>query len=339
MSWRQKGTLGLEMVAWIHDMLRIEDQWVYDEADGFTWWGESFAQRVWSDLGVYHNGMSVYKLHAEADVVRGRGRSANLDVEFVRAAASCPLSAAVYDSKEDTYKLHTSAYVCEENLPWLRKLFSAAVGLQLAEANAIGRDLATRLNAARAVSEHPRTGMRTTGHPMVRSADGFFRPQGAQPCRWVDSPEWDDVYHVMDREASAIRTDKRSRAEASFPWESTGEGDLTLRIDTDVPNPRLGNGLSFLLTTPLTATEEQTARLALEMNRVESKEWGRSHFLGGWGMDEGRLAFRCFVPNTAFHSDLLPMLAMSMAVRACWVDEFFLAKKQGAQKPHGAQLI
>ena len=110
MSWRKKSDLGEEIVAEIHDVLRVQDQWLVEHTSGFTWWAAEFAQTVWCDMGLYHNAQSTYRVHAETDLLRGRGQPQRYETAIEQEMDACSFSAVVYDEKDDTFKLHTSIF-------------------------------------------------------------------------------------------------------------------------------------------------------------------------------------------------------------------------------------
>lgn len=324
MPWRDKTDLGLEVIAHAHDTLRIADQWRKDSDRGFTWWVSDFALRIWAEEGFYHNATATYRLHIETDLLRGRGKAEQFEVALEKEMDKTSMSAVIFDRAEDTYRLHSSVFLSNENDHWVRKLFSATAVLQLAEANTIVHELARALHATPAVSEHPISGMRRDVDPMLGALDSFFKPQGAQPSRWLGAEEWRDMERYMDRQATGFECDHHSLLKATFPWSINSSENSTLECTCHEPHPVLGNGLHLTLTLPLKLAAEPCAHLALELNQYERHEWKRSHMLGSWCVHGDFLAFRCFLPNTVYQHDLLPQLALAMALRAQWVDEYFV---------------
>lgn len=333
MGWRQKSDLGLELVAQAHELLRIDEHWLVDKGNGFTWWAGEFAQTVWTDAGLYFNGQSTYRLHAETDLLRGRGKEHLYETAIEREMDQCSLSSVIYDIDDDTFKLHCSAFVTTDNVHWLQKAFLAGVALQVAEATTIGHNLATAIGGVPATSAHPTAGIRTDAHPDLDLVQRFFKPLGAQRSRWTDAVEWQRMERTMEREAQEFFCDHRSHLRATFAWTCTPSSTIILEVNSEEPHPVLGNGLHFTLTVPLKIAEEHVARLALELNLYERREWKRCHMLGSWSCHDGQLAYRSFVPNTVYNPELLPELALSMAVRAQWTDEFFQEKKRQAMQP------
>jgi hypothetical protein len=343
MSWKERSDLGLTLVGDVHDALRIEDQWRTDEARGFQWWPSTFAQHIWADTGLYHNAQAVYRMHAETDLIKGRGHHEDFELALETAIDACTFSAIVYDAASDTFRLHSSVYASPENVGWLKKTFFAAAALQLAEAQDIAGMLSRgQTHAVQAVTEHPRSGLRSGPDPMIHSRDMFFKPHGTAPSKWVGAEEWLDMERFMEREALTFQSDHSTWMKAEFPWmgpgtSSTG-GDPTAVLDvtTMEPNPIIGNGLHFTLVLPLSLEPKRVAHLALELNEFERKEWKRSHMLGSWTCHDGKLAFRCFLPNTIYNKELLPQITNNMAVRASWADEWCLQHRASA--PEGLRV-
>jgi hypothetical protein len=61
---------GAAAVRWVYDAMRIDPGWSVWEDRAFTWWGYRQAQRVSSDAGFDDDGFVIYRLHAQADVLR-----------------------------------------------------------------------------------------------------------------------------------------------------------------------------------------------------------------------------------------------------------------------------
>jgi hypothetical protein len=320
------------MVGEVHDLLRLNDQWLVGDQLGFTWWADDFAQRVWSDVGVFHHATTVYRLHSETDLLRGRGRAHHFELELERQMDACTLSGVIYDRPSDTFKLHCSIFVSEENAGYLRKAFAGAVALQVAEAHRIGHDLARRLGAVPASSAHPTAGIRSTPDTILQRAPEFFRPAGALPSRWSGVTEWRDVELMLDREAMTFTCNHSTEFTAQFAFDPIPGSATTLTATCHEPHPVLGNGLHFTLVVPLPMPPDRAAHMALELNNHEREQWKRSHMLGSWCLHEERLAFRAFVPNALYNPDLLPHCAVNMALRAQWVNEFFYAMKMQASQ-------
>ncbi len=321
-SWQSKEDLGLELVAFVHENLKIDSHWAVDINRGFMWWAEDFCQKVWADTGMFQNAQSTFRLHAETELLRGRGRAQQFELSLATEMKDATLSAVCFDSDRDLYVLHSSAYASGDNLEWLQRLFLTSVALQVDQAHSIGHDLAKALHAIPAASGHPDHGLRNQPDPILGAIDRIFRPYGAHPCKWIGISEWKETEWAMERQSSAFESDHQTYLKAWFPWP-VGEGLIELLVSTQSPHPILGNGLDMVLRLPIPMSPERCAHTAMELNNIERHEWLRCHMMGSWGFDEGKLQFECFIPNTSFHEGILMNTALSMAIRANWVGEQF----------------
>jgi hypothetical protein len=328
MSWQHRADLGTELVAYVHDALRVQEQWRIDIGRGFTWWASDFAQSVWADPGVFHNTSSVFRLHAEIELLKGSGHAEQCEIFLSSFMANTTLSALVYDGERDTFKLHCSVYADNDNAEWLKRLFLGAVGLQLCEAHKKSKWLADTLDTAPATSAHPTSGMRNDPDQMVNAVDQFFRPMGQQPSKWQASDEWDEACDILKRFSTKCTGDDQSYLIAHMPWGGRSSNPLEqqtsiLEINGEKPHPDLGNGLHLSLTVPLQMDQKAAAHAALELNEIERREWRWYHDLGSWASQGGTLIFECFIPNTSYVPRALVELSQGMARRAQWVDEHF----------------
>lgn len=322
MSWQSRSDLGLTIVGQVHDALNISDHWRVDEPRGFTWWASDYAQRIWADPGLFHQTHTVYRVHCETELLKGKGHAAEYEQMIGHLMSSACLSAIVYEARHDLYKLQCSVFATDENVAWLTKLFMAAVGLQVADAPRRADAFSRIVKAAPAVSAHPIHGMRTEPDPMVHAIDRFFRPYGAHPSRWTGSAEWEECSEDLRRMADKRSTDNDSYFYAEFDWFGGGE-PITLEATTQRPHPELGNGLHLALRLPILFPEDQAAHKALELNARERSEWKWCQDLGSWCSDGEHVSFVCFVPNVSYHAGILPSLVHDIALRANWANEIF----------------
>ncbi len=323
MDWRGKSDFGLEIVAQIHDTLKVPDHWRSDFARGFKWWAEEFSQTVWADEGVFSNAQSFFRVHVETDFLLGRGKAQQFELALATEMGHATTSAICFDAGKDTYVLHSSGYFTHDNEDWLPKLFIGGAALQVDEAHVFGHDLAKKLHAVPAISEHPAHGLRSQPDPILGAMERFFKPYGRGASRWADNGEWQGVGWAMDRQADRFETDRSSFCKASFPWFLDGSTPIELVVTCVEPHPTLGSGLRMRLMVPLQLGPERCAHTAMELNNLERKEWLRCHMIGSWGFEDGKLEYEAFIPNTLYHEGIMEHLALSMAVRAAWVNEQF----------------
>ncbi len=322
MSWRSKEDLGLSLIAFVHDSLKIEDKYRLDHGRGFTWWGSDYSQSIYSDLGIFHNMSNYFRLHTEIELLHADGHHGTCELPLARLMSDATFSALTYDAQKDTYKLHCSVYACYDNEEWVKRVFLGAVGLQLSEAEHTAKHLAHDLNVSPASSAHPTAGMRNSSHPLVEADERFFKPWGTQPSKWIGGTEWEDARQAIRRVCVRCSTDDSSFLEGEFEWHHGFPNDVIKFIaTTDTPHPLLGNGLSLRLTVPANMPEGSRAHLALALNDMERQEWNWCHDVGSYccrGVDFG---FDCFIPNISYAPGALPEMAHDMATRARWLND------------------
>jgi hypothetical protein len=339
MSWRDRLDLGTSIVGHVYDAMKVTDHWSIDFKRGFTWWAEDFAQTVQSDIGMFHNAQAVFRVTAETDLLKGRGRAQAFEVALTSAMREASFSSVYYDSTRDVYKMHTSVYAHSDNEEWIDKLFMCACALQIDSAHKLGHELAKKLQATPASSAHPDHGIRSQPDPILGVTESYFKPLGEPLSQWIGKPEWREMEWAMERQSQSFTSDHQSCLRAEFPWSVPLPGGApvsVLEVTTDEPHPILGHGLMFRLKLPVRFEAHKMAHCALELNSLERTEWLRSHFLGSWCCDNGILEFECFVPNVCYHSAVLESLSLGMAIRAEWVDNKFQEWFRSAPRAQGA---
>lgn len=317
MSWRRKEDLGTQTVAYVHEQLRLSDDFSLDVGRGFTYWPSDHALTVNSDLPNFHNAYSIFRLHSEIEVAHAGGRHEELSLALADRMSRASLSALCYDAEKDVYKLHCSVFAHTDNKEWLSRVLLAAVGLQIGKSHVLSADLSRIFGLEPVHTQHPVKGARSSADPLVASIEQFFRPQGAVPSRWSGSEEWEDAYRVMRRMGENTTCDSVSGLRSEFHWLS--EQPMVLEISAVQPHPELGNGLSFVLRVPWGKDPMAIGKAAFDLNELERREWNWCHDLGSWSAQGSDLAFRCFVPNVCYVPGTLTDLSHDMALRARWV--------------------
>lgn len=322
MSWREKEDLGTQLVAHVHESLRLSNDYLLDNVQrGFSWWASDCNQRVWSDLGNFHNSTTLYRLHAEIDFLKGCGHAPEALVRLMSYIGEGSLSALVYDSQHDVYKLHCSIYSEYENEAWVRRVFNAAVALQICEVRRMAGEFATEFKMAPANSYHPTKGMRNQPDSICGFEESFFKPYGQGASRWLGNrDEWEAGRDALRRICENVKTDHNICLEASFDWPY-GQRDVDLIVSAVDEHPHLGHGLMLALSLPVMMADVHKAHVALELNERERAEWNWCHDLGSWCLRKGELAFVCFIPNICHTPGILRDLTHDMAMRANWIND------------------
>src|SRR5262249_53367177 len=71
-AWQRPGPSdpGVQVVELVYRNMQIDEEWSLRQERGFCWWGHEYAQRIWAEPGYDDDGIVIYRLNAEADVVR-----------------------------------------------------------------------------------------------------------------------------------------------------------------------------------------------------------------------------------------------------------------------------
>jgi hypothetical protein len=308
----------------------MDDRFIVEEENGFTYWAGDFATRVFTDIGVFRASQSVYRVTAETDLLKGRGHVRELALALEEEMDQCSFSGPVYDQVSDTFRMYTAVYATSDH-DWLKKTFSAALALQIAEANDMARRLSQKFKTTSATSAHPQSGIRTAPDPVLSIAYSLFHPSGDHPSAWENVPEWEQAGWILEREARNYTGDRKTHLTAEFDWACGGDDGMNATIRTDDPHPKLGNGLHVTLTVPMRLSAEAIGHLVLDLNTNERLEYKRCHTLGSWCAHDGKLAFREFVPNSLYAPEYLEEVCVNVCTRAIWANEWFYEMKCKAQ--------
>lgn len=310
--------LGLAAIEAIREALSVDDEWALDDDRGFTWWAGDLAQFVWSDAPLNDDGIVIWRLHARTDLVRDVGDAADSEL-LSRLNALSPLSClAFHPTEARTLQLVSSVYVHEESLEWVTSLFQLATAFQVADAHAIAHALADALQGEVAATVHPERGRREEPDEMLSVVDALPLREGGS--RFAGA-ELEGLAQTLMAGPSVLATSDRDRLSAEFPFR---DRTSLLQIETRDLHPRLGAGVRMTLTLPSLPRTTDPAEEALELNGLELRDLTRAHLLGGWCLtpeEEPSIAFHAFFPNAAYRPGVLTNLALSMAMRAAWVNE------------------
>jgi hypothetical protein len=128
---------------------------------------------------------------------------------------------------------------------------------------------------------------------------------------------------------------------AEFPFPGCVPATALFTAKNHATHPRLGAGLLLLLRVPILCSPGEAEALAVKLNSAELIEMTRTHFMGGWCVDQSvpsllvnvrassTLSFCAFLPSTVRQPSVFPNLVFSMAYRARWANEF-LGSENGA---------
>jgi hypothetical protein len=312
--------VGTAAVAEIRKLWQVDDEWSHNENRGFSWWGQDYRQRIWSEPGFVDEGIEVFRLHAETDFVRHVDLPEGEVLKRLGALNGFASTAAVvFDITQRTVRLRSSMYVHEGTASWVPHTFSTAAIIQPIEAQVRGQEFAQVLGGEPDVSSHPVSGHRSAMDDMLNVIEHVYAPLGQKEPPWAKSGEFEETTELFNR-SNSYSTADRAGLTGEFAW---GENQTSMMTSVlDQPHPQLGNGVLTRLNLPLSLDPEASAWLAGLLNQLEVKSLTRAHLLGAWcGAEAGGShtgVFVSFMPNAMYKPGLLTQMLISLASRARW---------------------
>jgi hypothetical protein len=155
-----------------------------------------------------------------------------------------------------------------------------------------------------------------------------FAPEGKQQSKWIGTGEFEEIIGKWGRCDTGFGFAGKDGLTIETPF---GDETAILLLKTDVPHPRLGNGLLAILKIPLLSELERANEFCIELNYAEAQLWKGSAFIGNWCANEtlqgGRgfgPAFSCFIPNFVYRPGIAENLVLYAINRAQWVRRMWL---------------
>ena len=245
MSWREKSTLGEQVVATIVDRLNFDPKFILDTQNGLTYWSGDFATHIETDQGVFRGSKSEYRVTCETEFIRGRGHLRELAMALPHEMDHCSLSGPIYNKDRDTFALFCGIYASDERAIWLTETFLAATMLQISDAYELSDRLGKHFHASGALSGHPHRGIRETiDHANCNAWDQFS--SGNAESAWINCPAWQQASWMMEREAQSFETNRQTYLSAKFDWAIQPDQCIDLEFQTNEPHPKLGAGLEVI---------------------------------------------------------------------------------------------
>ena len=273
--------LGIQLVRKIFKDMNIDEDWSVETDRGFTWWGHQFAQRIWADQPVEDNGFVVTKVNAETEILKYPARSTETETLLAVEMMKSSLSGLVIDHEADRITLRCSAYIHEDNINWLGRIFSLAAIIQATEAEDKGDDLAIFLELQPDKSIHPHSGFRNAMDDMLNFIDQVVIPEGEKPFQSIGEFEFRRTADILNGQ-SLISTASETGLSAYLPF---CDDIALLRVETDQEHPELGNGLLFRLFLPpekILPITDIDGSFVMDLNSMEQNAFPSGHFLGSW---------------------------------------------------------
>lgn len=244
--------------------------------------------------------------------------------------------------------LETTAYLDESTAAWLPPLFGGLTILQPIESQ-FRAALMTRALGGR--PEHSKCpDAKDTGTHGLLGLEEVYADAGQGQSAWAGTGEFEEIVDKWGPSDRAVGLADATSLTLGTPF---GSDQALLRMTTDQPHLRLGNGLLVLLSLPFSLDAQEAAERANWLNFWESRKFATNGvpFIGGWsargdaepeppkGIRErlgrwiGRrpaprvmhsLAFSCFIPNMLYRPRLAEHLVLHGLARARWAREMLL---------------
>ena len=306
---------GLAVVRYLYDNSRVDARWSVLQERGYTWWADGLAQRVWSEPAFDDDGIEIYRLFVETDLIRG--------VSMTEAAARAVdemngLSAGsvlVVDGDAATVRSVASMWVHEQSLEWVARSLSVIGAAQVAMAQDQATALVPLLGGELALSSHPESGIRPQPDEMLGVLE-LVRMNGREGSLWAGDEMTFTLEQMQSVPAVTLATGDETGVTMEVPFD---DATALIQLDTTWEHPDLGAGLVSRLSLPRASAGP---RWAAEQNRLELESLTRSHLVGGWVSDSQFPSFRAFHPNILANTGFAAAnVALSMIGRARWMAE------------------
>lgn len=307
---------GTRAIEWLFtEQLKIDRHWAERSPNGFRWWADKQAQSI-EIVGQEEGGPDGavgYLISVRTDVLRDvvldDDKLSLINSEMMSFSSMAGL---VYDEEAHTLSLNSLARVWDENESWVNPFLGMAAVLQIGEARVVAPQLAMRLGAEVAISEHPDHGLRAQPDEMADATDKLVVPTGRGPSVWAAEPFEDAVKDFLTAPLAAAPDGEGFVAEVAF-------GDVSSRCQVlpGARHPVYGAGLLILQQLPLSPpAEPDGARFALALNDIELRREPLGYGFGSYAWRDGWMYFVSFFPNALYRRGLLASLVASCAQRA-----------------------
>ena len=305
---------GLAAVRYLYDNSRVDSDWSVLEGRGFTWWADNLAQRVWAEPGFDDDGIKVFRVFAETDLVRGVGDMPGVMQAVDAFNGLSAGSALVVDAEAGTVHSVASMWVHEQSKDWIARTFSVIAAIGVAQAGQQASMLAPLVGGEVAISEHPDSGPRPEPDEMLGLLD-LIKSDGAGPSQWAGDDMAATLAQVQALPIVTLANGDETGVAIEVPYRQT---TALIQLDTAEAHPGLGSGMVVRLSLPGDAGPGP--EWAAMRNRQELETLTRSHFVGSWVGSASFATFVSFYPNLLARTGMgATNVALSMINRAMWI--------------------
>lgn len=313
---------GIQLVRKIFKDMNIDEEWSVQTDRGFIWWGHQYAQKIWADKPIEDNGFHVTKVNAETEILKYPARSTETETLLAVEMMKSSLSGLVIDHEADRITLRCSAYINEDNINWLGRVFSLAAIIQATEVEDKGDDLAIFLELQPDKSIHPRSGLRNAMDDMLNVVDQVVIPEGEKPFQSIGEFEFRRTAEILNSQ-SLISTAIKTGLSAYLPF---ADNSALLQVDIENEHPELGKGLLIRLYLP-PGKIDIDGPFIMDLNSMEQNVFPSGHFLGSWclgpvGENAHTAVYVTFIPAIVCTPGILYNMSISTLSHGKLAEEF-----------------
>lgn len=311
--------IGDRVIRSVRERLQIGSHEVIEAGRGISWSPAGLRQRIWAEEPFEDDGYVLTRINVRTDALVGVSEAEDDYAKLATLMCQSTVSGAVIGIPDPGRLAFASTIIAhEETATDVAYVASVAATIQLAEAHILAPALAASLAGILALEPGSEAELAASGHPALHSIANAFAPAGEGPSRWAGQ-ELEHLADTLPSPPCVLAHSDTTGLTAEFPF---GKDTSLLTVRTDQRHPRMGSGALLLLRLPWRGSKNESARLALELNRRELTEITAHHFLGSWCLDPGGgVAFASFLPNLLHSPNVLTNLVFCMARRARWVAE------------------
>ncbi len=248
----QKRTdIGFQALEKIYNAWQIDDDRITWQEDGFDWWPGHFRQslRV-SEATNDQLGMPTYKITATTDFVKNTQASPAVVLRMIDALgklAPCYSIRIAPSELDGKITLISTAYLHKENAAWLPRFFSQIALLQPIDAQGLAAHVAPELEGDADASSPEADGELRDLDEILGVAAEIYAPIGQEANRWVGTGEFEQLAEAWGNTPTCFGSGDATGLTLETPF---GTDTALIRLITDQPHPRLGNGLLATLQLP-----------------------------------------------------------------------------------------
>jgi tetratricopeptide (TPR) repeat protein len=331
---------------WIADkaaqMLQVDEEWTVQENDGWSWWPSPLRTRVEVSRTFAPEGLELFSIQAETQVVRGVEESDAAYETLNDLAKSLPLFAPIYDPSAQSIVLRSSyaTNLFKRDIGWwFRSVLAETLIIQSYTALGCASLLTEQLDCEIDVSSPP-------GMPVRGELDDILniieqvQEAGAKSSAYerIGLP----LFAMRHSNPSLPPEDIQAELEALRPeatWEPSDDErsyvyplcvdpDVSLLVTTALPNATVGSGATLMYIGDVPRADgESGVRLAARLNLSETSSPRPWHFVGAWlWADDMGLTYRTHVPSSfAPFGTPLASFSWTFTRRLCWLVENLLS--------------